>query len=255
MATTLEGFHLSTQQKAVWASRRHDGSKRCQCIFLLEGALDTERLGQALSRIVSRYEVFRTGFVSLPGMDVPLQTIAENARPGFEIAAADWAVGMQEEAALKSLLAEQRERPYDEELGPFARFLVAPAGPERHFLLVTVPALCADSVTLHLLTGEILRWYGTERDTEDRPLQYVDFAEWQAEMLSSSEEGRDGQAFWNSRLSDCTAPPRLPGEVEADSSERDQRHTVASLEAREASVLIEAAAKQGTSLESWLAAW
>jgi amino acid adenylation domain-containing protein len=88
---------------------------------------------------------------------------------------------------------------------------------QRHVLVLTLPALCADAWTLKNLVGELSRAYaapGGEAETADDPLQYVQFSEWQNELLEDEEE-QSGRDYWRRQDPAEWAAPRLPFEAGA----------------------------------------
>ena len=72
-----EGFRLSPQQAQVWDV---GGDKalafHAYCLVQFDGRLDRNRMSGALQQAVDRYEIFRTSFARVPGMEAPLQIIA-----------------------------------------------------------------------------------------------------------------------------------------------------------------------------------
>ena len=89
----------------------------------------------------------------------------------------------------------------------------------RHLLLVSVPALCADGPSLQRLAGHVASAYGSlKRGTEPAPIvamQYADFAEWQNELLESSEAATALQ-HWKRTDHSTSFTPRLVFEKRCD---------------------------------------
>ncbi|HKX31268.1 MAG TPA: amino acid adenylation domain-containing protein, partial [Blastocatellia bacterium] len=83
--------------------------------------------------------------------------------------------------------------------------------PDRRLLVLTLPALCADLLTLDRLAAELNRWLSSSEvdDPADEPIQYLQFSEWQNELLEESvwaEAGRYWGWFDPERLSDLELP-------------------------------------------------
>ncbi|HEY1936786.1 MAG TPA: amino acid adenylation domain-containing protein, partial [Candidatus Angelobacter sp.] len=248
MKTTIEGFHLSAQQKRIWPLQQKQSSlAQSQCALLLEGPLDVARLGDVLRGIVNRHEILRTGFASLPGMEFPLQVIAEAPKIEFRV-----------------MMTEDRNgdpgrqgRPHEEvwldpENGPFASFVVQTISPHQHVLVITLLSMCADSITFERFASEILEWYETEcKSAEGEILQYVDFSEWQREIFSS-EEGEEGREFWRKQVVECVPIPVLPTEISFGPQDRKDEGAISILQSICLKDFEEAARRTGGSPEVFL---
>src|SRR6185369_10968578 len=80
---------------------------------------------------------------------------------------------------------------------------------DRHALLISLPALCADSRTLSNIVTHLASAYAACTEGAERPelaLQYLQFSEWQHEILSD-EEASEGDAFWSERAARAAAAP------------------------------------------------
>ena len=205
---TVDGFRLSPTQRRLWGlmGQEDAGPFRVQAFVSLDGALDRELLADALARLVARHEILRTTFQRLPGMEAPLQVIAEALETrDRDLSGGDLPPG---DGWLESAAAEEFVRPLDVSRGPVLRALLLRLAPSRHGLLLTLPALCADSASLRLLTRELAALYaaGTGGDAGlAEAMQFADVAEWQNRLLESPES-RSGLEFWRSRLSGLSAP-------------------------------------------------
>src|ERR1051325_6146646 len=75
----LEGYRLSPQQRHLWMLLQLGWSVAFQtkCAVSIKGALDSGRLKTALENVVTRHEILRTTFQSLPGMIIPMQVIRD----------------------------------------------------------------------------------------------------------------------------------------------------------------------------------
>ena len=85
---------------------------------------------------------------------------------------------------------------------------------ERHILLVSLPALCADSRTLKNLVQEISQCYAAclhGEEITDEVVQYIQFSEWQNELLED-EEAAEGKEYWTGQNFSALASLRLPFE-------------------------------------------
>jgi amino acid adenylation domain-containing protein len=212
----INGFRLSPHQQRLWLIQQDSQAYRAQCALLLEGYLKIEVLKEALHKIVRRHEILRTTFQSLPGMKVPVQVVADDSVLLLHhINLSD--LGTQEqEAKIEELFQETRRQPFNFEQGPLLRFSLLTLSTNKHVLLVSLPSLCADAWTLKNLVREISQSYeACLKDEEhfDELLQYVQFAEWQNELLLE-EDAEAGKEYWRKRNLSPIPAFRLPFEKE-----------------------------------------
>ena len=216
--TMNEGIRLAPQQKHLWAIARGDGAQSyaARSAVRLSGRLDKAALREALGRVVGRHEILRTVFRLFPGMDIPLQVIADADSPAHEEIDLTGLGGQEQELELERLFQGTCRRPFTSE-GPTLRTTLVSRSEMLHVLLIDLPAACADSITLGNLAREIGQDYEVCRlggDASQIPVQYADVSEVFNELLES-EETEAGRTYW--RRQDLSSLPnlRLPFEVQA----------------------------------------
>ena len=209
----IEGFRLSPQQEHLW-SRAGGGRRspfRALTLVRLTGPLDVAALEAALARLVSRHEILRTTFHLLPGMTIPLQVVTD-VSPVLVRRDLTRRPPESQPAELAALREAARQRPLPWEEGPLLEVTLVALAADRHALFLTLPALCCDAAGLDNLVAELSRCYaavstGDELGGEaldEEPMQYVDVAEWQGELLES-EEAAEVRSYWRVRA--AAAPP------------------------------------------------
>lgn len=198
---SIRGVRLSPQQRRVWLLQKNGPAYCAQCALMIEGELKVEALKSALQEIVERYEIFRTTFRRRPGMRVPIQVVSDagevlwSSADLSDLGADDGLHGVD------GILREQRRHGFDLENGPNIRaHLVTLSGvhPYRYALIITLPSLCADTISLGILVEDIARHYmqnGKDAESRDRVIQYVQFSEFQNEVLED-EYSETGKEFW-----------------------------------------------------------
>ena len=219
MQQQVEGFRLSPQQARLWLLQGTNPAEHLsQCAIFIEGSLDIEALKRTLQQIVARHDILRTDFYSNPGIKIPLQVIAAESAPEWRVVArADF--DPADATALDELLREERSQPLGDGPESRPRFTLVRLDDGRHVLLAGLPALCADAQTLNNLFAEIIRLYasGTSGDEEaDEPVQYVQFSEWQNELLESADANK-GRDFWQRQRAAGADALTLPSEVKTQS--------------------------------------
>jgi amino acid adenylation domain-containing protein len=210
------GFRLSPQQRHLWALQQGDTSSAyyVQCAILIEGDLDPNILREALETVVRRHEILHTTFRRLPGMAIPVQII-DSGSPPFEQEVEINSWGLQRrEINVETAFQETGRRGFDLEKGPLLNVSLFALSSQRHVLIVSLPALCADAITLNNLVYEINNCYFNDRWSEiaEEPLQYADIAEWQNEILEL-EESMIGKEFWRKQDVSKYLSVKLPFET------------------------------------------
>src|SRR5829696_5409525 len=152
----LSGFRLSPQQQHLWClgAGGEEAPYRALCGVRVEGALDTRGLEKALSHLIERHEILRTSFPLLPGLERPLQVIAETAAPVLERHDLGNLTPEEQEVKIGELLLEMSLRPLPEEGQPALSVSLLALEPARHELLLSLPSLYADGGGLRLLVSE-----------------------------------------------------------------------------------------------------
>jgi amino acid adenylation domain-containing protein len=212
--STSHGFRLSPQQRQIWLSQQAFPDQAF-CIagsFLVKGKLDRERMQRALTTVVDRHEILRTTFARPAGVKTPFQVISEE--PNFfwqNIDLRDVSEPQQQER-IDAIFSAACEEPLTIDVGPVVRAHFMELSNNSGVLLLTLPAICADSQTLFNLAGELGSIYESNVELDaDEVAQYADYAEWHNRLLESVEEQSLKQkAFWKQRQAQSDPVPALP---------------------------------------------
>jgi len=214
--TSIGKYLLSAQQRRVWLEHSDRNVFRAQCAIFIDGPLNIGQFEAAIPLVIERHEILRTTFQTLPGLKLPSQTIHEFVAMDWQDSQAiDLTLG-ELRSQLRALMRQQAALPFDLEFGPLLRVLLLKVEPKRHLLLLTLPALCADSVTLKNLVQEIGRAYASiafEEEIPGEPLAYAEFSVWQAGLHLEDEDAevKRGRAFWARQRSFAVSPLPSPG--------------------------------------------
>lgn len=207
--SSVEGYRLSPQQRHLWSLQPDGSAYVAQIVISLEGKLDAHLLREALRHVMRKHEILSTNFHSTPGLSFPLQVIGSPDRLSWEtVDAKSWDLV----DAVEKVCREQRRHPFDFERGGVVRALLLETAADSHFLFVTIPTLCADAWTLNNLFEEIsLRCQARSADGEvaEGPVQYVEFSEWQNELLEADEADAARQ-YWRKQRAAARNAPALP---------------------------------------------
>ncbi|MBV9494360.1 MAG: amino acid adenylation domain-containing protein, partial [Acidobacteria bacterium] len=171
---------------------------------LLRGALDVQRLEQALNVVIARHENLRTLFSSDEGQ--PYQQILD--RVDFQLERVDLSDREAREEEAKALCRADAAKPFDLARGPLLRGKVIRLAEHEHVLMLNMHHIISDGWSIGVLLKElrvILDAYrqGREPQLPALPIQYADYAVWQRQWLE--EEGVLAQqlAYWQTKLADA----------------------------------------------------
>jgi len=180
----VQGFRLSTQQRHLWMLDQAASVYRAQMAVRITGHIDCELLHRVVNALADRHEIFRTTFHRLPGMNDPLQVVADHLPPGWQVV--DFCGDPPEtiKAKLEAFVLQDRRRPFDVANGPMLRFSLLLTCDQEATLVVCAHPLCADAGTLRNILCEIAAGYedGFGAVAPETVVQYVQFSEWQNEQ-------------------------------------------------------------------------
>ena len=180
----VQGYRLSPQQKRLWMLQQGEPGTpyTAQCNIRIDGLLDRAVLKDAVQSAVDRHEILHTTFYRQPGAKTPVQVIAEKGVVSWsEVSLAELDLQGQENE-IDELYRADRDRSFDFAAGSLLRATLVVQSPNRHVLLLSLPALCADACALENLAGEIASSYAALSQGGirlDEVTQYLPFSEWQ----------------------------------------------------------------------------
>jgi len=174
----------------------------------IKGRLESRHLKAAAQRVIARHEILRTTFQRLPKMIIPMQVIEETGAAFWQ---EDNMSGLDERDSLIETFFHEASGPFDYEQGPLLHFRLIERAEKDYILILRLPAICADSVSLRNLVGELCRGYVAVIRGEKlngAVAQYADLAEWQNELIES-EETRAGREYWRNQTLQRQPMPQL----------------------------------------------
>ena len=217
----VEGYQLSPQQRRIWLLQHADGGHayRAQSAVLLEGEINVETLKAAITDVVNRHEILRTTFHLLPGMTVPLQVIEPDQVVTFrEIDLSEYC-SYDKRVRFEDLIKNETLHCFDLDPEPTVKFSLLSISASERILVTSLPSVQADGRSLKNLFREIARAYATRSRGEEfpgEPVQYVDFAEWQKELIEQNIDENE----WDGRNTQFSSPSQLTLGLEREASTR-----------------------------------
>ncbi|MFJ8045501.1 amino acid adenylation domain-containing protein [Kitasatospora sp. NPDC096147] len=199
---------LSAAQRMVWLQHQVQDTGAAYHIPLavrLRGELDAEALGAALTDVVDRHEALRTVYGERDGE--PCQRVLPAGASGVRLTVADCAEG-ELDAAARAVLAPAFDLAAEAPL----RAALLRVGPQDHLLVIALHHIAGDEASTGPLLADLDRGYaarlaGHAPEWEELPVQYPDFALWQAELPV------DGQReHWRAALAALPEEIALPAD-------------------------------------------
>lgn len=213
----IEGFRLAPQQRRIWSLRQAGSFYNSQIALSIAERVEVSALQKALQKQVRRHQILRTRFRSLPGMKFPVQVISDDDSIEWEDRRMLGLEPNEHEAEVVNILADCRRRAFDLDRGPLLRAAICGPAPDKRLLILTIPALCGDLVSLNQMAVEINRLLSSRQD--DNPtretIQYLQFSEWQNDSLGEIGLDPAGQ-HWTWFRPDDLLDLRLPFELRSD---------------------------------------
>ncbi len=213
MQEQAAGFWLSPQQQFAWKLEQETlhATSRAACLISLTGAVNPSLVRDALREVVSRHEILRTVFHRQTGIKVPFQFVREDTEIDWAETDCSGLAPLERQADIEKRWEEEQNHAHSFSQGPTLRAVLIKQAPDRFAMIVSVPSLCADTRSLVLLNRELQLIYSEQRHELAEPFRYVQFAQWQADLLESIEpEAEQARSFWNRQRENSLASPALP---------------------------------------------
>ena len=216
----------------------------------IQGPLEIERLRAALKKVVERHEILRTGFLRPAGLKFGLQVVHTGAEPKWEQVDLRAVAPAELESQLAPVLAAAK-LDLEAQSGMLHAFLASLPG-NRSILVLTLPALCADTTTLANLVSDLVRFYGGGAAAVADPLQYADYSEWQNELRQKEdEESAASREYWAGYKAAQIPALMLPFARKAEGAEFQPQTVAVSLEPKAAGYLQSASHAANFLLACW----
>lgn len=214
---TISGFQLAPQQKRLWTLQQNSSTFYTQASILIEGNLKTDTLEQAIEQIVNHHDILRTSFYRPPGVKTPIMVVADKSYLHWEYL--DLSDSSQQDISTKIQgLFWQARQEYQTLLLPL--YLIKLLD-NQHILIISLPALCADKITIKNLVNQISQAYAQccqGKKFSGEYVQYVQFSEWQNQLLED-EAVEEAQEYWQQQKISSLSALRLPNERQSKSEQ------------------------------------
>jgi amino acid adenylation domain-containing protein len=203
------GYPLSFAQRRLWfLDQLFPGTPlyNLPLVIHLTHPLDVDLLERCLAEMSRRHEALRTRFRTVSGE--PVQVIDAQASVRLRVIPLDHLPADERENAAMAFATEDVRRPFDLLHGPLWRATLFRLDRHDHLLLITAHHIVSDGWSMGLMLQELEQLYtafaaGRPSPLPELSVQYVDYAIWQHEALSSAASGAD-LAYWRNTLRDLS---------------------------------------------------
>ncbi len=207
---------VSFAQRGMWLADQfspHGTAYIVSCRIAIDGPVDAAALAAALDSVIDRHETLRTTFQAVDGQ--PMQVIAGDGR--ISMPYEDLRPQPDPLAAAGERLAAMSREPFDLGIGPLLRACLLHVAADRYELILTTHHIVADGWSCALLFAELAGAYeaiaaGEEPKLPELPIQYGDFALWQADRWADAAADADDpdEAYWRTALAGAPQVIGLP---------------------------------------------
>ncbi len=214
MQISVQGSPLSIQQARLWPLQKDSRAYQTIYAIQIQGILDNKAFKTTLGRVIKQNETLRTAFYSLPGMDIPMQVVNERDLWSYADIYLEHLHPSDQVTKVDELFTSFQHYVYDLRYGPTFYTCLLHLGLEKHILVVSQPALCADMYSIKLFVDELLQAYAnffSQHTPAEEILQYADVSAWQEELLQE-----DKIHYWNKLKLAPTPTIGLPFEQAVD---------------------------------------
>jgi amino acid adenylation domain-containing protein len=199
---------LSFAQQRLWFADQMQGPSatyNSPVVLRLRGALNIAALRAAVSDVVDRHEALRTTFPAIDGE--PRQLVA----PAAEVPVSLVPCG---ESELADRLREFAARPFDLARDLPIRAALFTVGPDEHVLSLVLHHIASDGWSVGPLTQDLATAFAARcaehaPEWSPLPVQYVDYALWQRELLGSGIQSEQLE-YWRKALAGAPEELTLP---------------------------------------------
>lgn len=178
----------------------------------IKGELDASVLEKSYRQLIDRHESLRTNVIDRDGL--PLQIIHPSRSYPLRQVDLRNVEGEHQQSRLHALIAQEEQQPFDLARDPLIRASLYRVHDEEWVLLLVVHHIIFDGWSMSLLEQEWWENYARCKhdpayQPEVLPLQYVDYAVWQRNMLQGVIWEKQ-MSYWKNQLQGKLPILRLP---------------------------------------------
>jgi amino acid adenylation domain-containing protein len=208
-------YPLSFAQARLWIIDRllpGDPTYNIPLVMRLPSVLDVDALERSLVEVVRRHESLRTTFALEDGR--PVQVVAASPQLKLNVKDLSSLPPAQRETEAQRLASEESAYAFDLARGPLLRASLLKLDEADYIFVIVMHHIISDAWSIRVLHQELSTLYvayqhGQPSPLAELPLQYGDYAVWQAEWFSGEVLERQ-LAYWRAQLTGLPALIELP---------------------------------------------
>ncbi|SMO83546.1 amino acid adenylation domain-containing protein [Chryseobacterium rhizoplanae] len=192
---TLSGYRISPQQSRFLTVYNHTEKLNSQLAFTCDENIDTDKLKNAITSFFDSDIIFKTTYHQITEPSNALQIPGNKTLIEF----LDHPEVISSDEAISGLLSDEINREINISEGPLIWVKLVRLQIKQLLVSITLPAITADLRTLEIIAEKIFRFYenGAEVKKEEA-LSYLQFAEWQNQLLEE-EETQESLKYWRNK--------------------------------------------------------
>ena len=212
MEQLADVYSLSPMQEGMLFHSLMDKDSRAyfwQTLLSLQGDIDREILEKSINRVICRYDVLRTVFLS-EDLKQPLQAVIKERRLKVDYRDISHLNRDKREELVKEFCRKDREKGFDLSKDLLMRIALFKTGPAAYKLVWSSHHIIMDGWCLGILFGDFLRFYGAlgrevEVEEPGPAVPYRRYIEW-----LEKQDKEKGLAFWREYLREYNRQAVLP---------------------------------------------
>lgn len=214
------GFQLSPQQKQLWSVAADGSVFNAVVCVVVEGTVDAERVQAALQAVVARHEILRTTFDRQAGMTTAVQVVREDLPPSWNYSDLRALNADRQANQCNDIFKSETRTRFHLDRGPMVRAQLLALADDRHVLVIALPSLCSDAISLNNIVRELAGAYDS-RVSLDEVFQYADYASFANELIENEADdgSKSGTEYWKAVNSEIAPELQLPLQKKPGESE------------------------------------
>jgi amino acid adenylation domain-containing protein len=199
-----EDLLLAPQQENWWRQELRTGSMLPNNVYYcigFKGRFNALALEQSLGVLHIRHEALRTAFVPIEAGGCVVKVAPPDPHRVFlNMIDLSYLAAEQQEEILLRIARQSKSRPMDLTAGELCQVSVVRLATEDHVIVFRIQHLVCDGWSIDILANELTKLYtwfiqGAQESLPEVPFQYVDFAQWQYDWITSPDVAPQ-LAYW-----------------------------------------------------------
>ncbi|NQZ24682.1 MAG: AMP-binding protein, partial [Colwellia sp.] len=210
---------LSFAQQRLWFLQQYDledSSYNLPRVIHIQGKLEVSTLELALNKVIERHDILRTRYVYAEGVDgIPRQVVEESVNLNFTLFDISELSSDEQQQRFTELAHIEATTPFDLFKAGQLRAKLICFSTDKYALLITMHHIASDGQSNPILIKDLSQAFTVAMGPNSKDslpklaIQYADFAAWQRDSFSNSENNI-GLEYWKNYLGEKISPLELP---------------------------------------------